>query len=282
MPTRLRSWTCILCNEVPVRPSPAEGCDNDDAADLPGRPGGATVNSDRRDQLLEALESDGSGGMRDLTQRLLDKDVPTEILLDDLGQIRGLVTEDQEETVLDIMDRLAGWCAPSARMAKRPAEEHGNQPSGSQLLPGFAAWQREFVPEPDERGYLSTHVSLTSAVLFSELMVPRFIRVRGCVIDSSRYDADNFEHWWSHEGGNIAAVERMINHFHLWDVFEPEGTEEERALEVLADRMARSWELHAKQQFPDLVFDVAVTDDYGPTITLWTRDREPRHTRPQV
>lgn len=59
--------------------------------------------------MLQAVESDsGFEALRDLTQRFLDEGAPSEVLLDDLGQIRGLVP-DLEETVLDVMDLLVGW-----------------------------------------------------------------------------------------------------------------------------------------------------------------------------
>lgn len=54
--------------------------------------------------MLLAVES-GSGfeDLRDLTQRFFDEGTPSEILLDDPRQIRGLVPEDLEQTVLDVM-----------------------------------------------------------------------------------------------------------------------------------------------------------------------------------
>lgn len=74
--------------------------------------------------MLHAIES-GSGfeDLRDLTQRFLDEGTPPEVLLDDLAQVCGLVPEHQEETVLDVMDLLVGWCAPSARLTPRSGDK---------------------------------------------------------------------------------------------------------------------------------------------------------------
>lgn len=77
----------------------------------------------RRDLMLQTVESGRFEGLRDLTQRLLDEGTPSEVLVDDLGQIRGLVSEDLEETVLDVMDLLVGWCAPSARLTPRSGDK---------------------------------------------------------------------------------------------------------------------------------------------------------------
>lgn len=79
----------------------------------------------RRDQMLDAAESPSAfDNLRALVQALLDAGTPAEVLLDDLGQIRGLVTSDQEEDVLDVMDLLTGWCAPG--VALRPRGESGS------------------------------------------------------------------------------------------------------------------------------------------------------------
>lgn len=70
--------------------------------------------------MLESLELEGAQGLQVLVQRLLDEGTGSDVLVDDLEQIRGLVAEEVEETVLDVMDRLVGWCAPGARLVPRP------------------------------------------------------------------------------------------------------------------------------------------------------------------
>jgi len=72
---------------------------------------------DRRQEMLQAVEGDGGfTALRDLVKRLLDGGVAGEILLEDLSQIRGLVSEHVEDLVLDVMDLLTGWCAPQFRL----------------------------------------------------------------------------------------------------------------------------------------------------------------------
>lgn len=140
----------------------------------------------------------------------------------------------------------------------------------SEDIPSFRAWRSQFRPPPDAAAYLAEHLNVTAAALFSELMCPDLTFVRGCVILTSRYRKDNFEQWWAQEDGNVSAIEAVVNHVHLWDIFEPVGEIEERALESLARRMARSWALHAESQFPDRIFVAEVTDEYGPTVVLRT------------
>lgn len=47
---------------------------------------------------------------------MLDEGISDAVLREDLDQIRGLVSPDDEDKVLDVMDLLVGWCAPSARL----------------------------------------------------------------------------------------------------------------------------------------------------------------------
>ncbi|MEZ5096457.1 MAG: hypothetical protein R2731_10250 [Nocardioides sp.] len=72
---------------------------------------------ERRDEMLTAVEhAEGFERLRAVVRRLLYEGIAGEALLEDLSQIRGLVSQDDEEKVLDVMDLLTGWCAPEFRM----------------------------------------------------------------------------------------------------------------------------------------------------------------------
>lgn len=78
---------------------------------------------ERRDQMLAAVEAiDGFDRLRAVVKQLLDEGVDSDVLTEDLGQIRGLVSTDDEDKILDVMDLLVGWCAPEFRLA--PPEGH--------------------------------------------------------------------------------------------------------------------------------------------------------------
>lgn len=145
-------------------------------------------------------------------------------------------------------------------------------------LPAYREWRAGFQSPPDALAFMAEHLSLASAFLWARLLAPDLIVERGCVILKDRYTPENFDQWWAVEPGNTVAIERALNHIHLWDVFETASEEEERALEALAVRIARSWELHAAQAFPDREFHAEVTDEYGPTIVI---DSQPRIQRDQ-
>lgn len=68
--------------------------------------------------MLAAVEAtDGFDRLRAVVKQLLDDGVDSDVLMEDLGQIRGLVSTDDEDKVLDVMDLLVGWCAPEFRLA---------------------------------------------------------------------------------------------------------------------------------------------------------------------
>lgn len=139
-------------------------------------------------------------------------------------------------------------------------------------LPEFRQWSEQFVPPGDENDFVIRHVSVTAAYLLAEtLFFPQLIQVRGCVLIANRYDPTNFDDWWQEFDGDTAAVEKMINHLHLWDAFDPDGDAEHQAVAALADRVAQSWRAHAAAEFPDRTFTVDVVDDYGPTVCLSSR-----------
>ncbi len=67
--------------------------------------------------LLAVEHHEGFERLRDVVKQLLDEGAPGEGLLEDLGQVSGLVSTADEDKVLDVMDLLVGWCAPGFRLA---------------------------------------------------------------------------------------------------------------------------------------------------------------------
>lgn len=78
------------------------------------------MTSRRRQSMLTVIESlNGFETLGILVKEYLDEGIPSEQLVEDLDQIRALVPEDIEDSVLDVMDLLVGWCAPTARLTNR-------------------------------------------------------------------------------------------------------------------------------------------------------------------
>jgi hypothetical protein len=82
------------------------------------------MTAERRESMLLSVEfSHGFDNLRALVQGYLDDGVSREQLLEDLSQIRALVPGDIEESVLDVMDLLVGWCAPQYRLDRNEKNE---------------------------------------------------------------------------------------------------------------------------------------------------------------
>ena len=78
------------------------------------------MTAERREAMMQAVESSqGFNRLRSLVKQLLDEGALPDLLLEDLSQIRPLVSEETEESVLDVMDLLVGWCAPEFKLVRK-------------------------------------------------------------------------------------------------------------------------------------------------------------------
>lgn len=137
-------------------------------------------------------------------------------------------------------------------------------------LPRAARWRESFGGSPGLWDYLSHQGGATLAVAFAALFSPSFIEFRGCILLAEHFSEDNFEHWWQRLDGRRGEVEAIVNHLHLWDLFDPEEVPD-LALVELAQVLAGCWRAALAAEFPNRAFAVTVTDtddDYGPTVVL--------------
>jgi hypothetical protein len=115
---------------------------------------------------------------------------------------------------------------------------------------------------------LTANTPETAAEL-ARLLHPDLIEVRGCVLLPWAYEAANFEGWWERLNGDRARIEGVLNHLHLWDVFDAEI--EDAKLREMAEIIAGSWQAAARAAFPERDFDIGVSldgGDYGPTVYM--------------
>ncbi len=144
-------------------------------------------------------------------------------------------------------------------------------------LPRFDEWRRDVAGSVGMWDYATQKGGITLAIAFGSLFWPRLIEVEDCVLLVERYDPDVFQQWRDRLGNEREAIERVINHVHLWDLFDPdsEGVPA-RELDSLAAVLGRTWRAALDAQFPDRIGEVHVAregEDYGPTLTLFTSHR---------
>ena len=137
-------------------------------------------------------------------------------------------------------------------------------------IDGIDIWTKDSPPPETAAVYVSQEVSLAAVVAITDLLCPRFVDVEGAVLLETSADPTGFQTWKEYFNGDLRAVEAMLNHEHVWDMFTYDDETNEAALEIVAERMAITWKAAAEAQFPDRAFVCEVTDEYGPTVTITT------------
>lgn len=64
-----------------------------------------------------------------------------------------------------------------------------------------------------------------------------------------------------------------MNHLHSWDLLPGTGEEDVEEVRQLGEVVVNACRAGSRVAFPDREFDVALVDDYGPTIEAVSRPR---------
>ena len=127
----------------------------------------------------------------------------------------------------------------------------------------------------DLRMFLRVSVPLTHVAAVLQLAWPAFVEYRGGVFLSFLFDREGVDRWFAQEGANVASVERVCNHVHLWDVVTTDSTEAREALSSIGAELQRIWSVALRSAFPERRFVVSFSDepdDYGPTLSFAQED----------
>lgn len=143
-----------------------------------------------------------------------------------------------------------------------------------------ARWRAASEGTPGLEAYVGAEVSFAQAHALLSVVWPEVVEVEGCVVRATR--AGSVAAWMTNTGGDVSAVERVVNHLHLWDLFEDgdgELTDTERAAQAVAEAfvarvVADGWRASLAAGFPDRRFVVEESGEadgeYGPTVTFWS------------
>src|SRR4051812_10954252 len=74
---------------------------------------------------------------------------------------------------------------------------------------------------------------------FAALFIPDVVEVDGAVILAEQFTPESFESWRSRFDGDLGAVERMMNHVHISDLF-LNGTNNSVLPEAVAQRIGEA------------------------------------------
>ncbi|WP_155246753.1 hypothetical protein [Salinispora arenicola] len=137
-------------------------------------------------------------------------------------------------------------------------------------LPQLEGWIR-VGEEFDPRTFLLSTATVGEAAAMSTLFWPEFTEYRNGVFLRFLFERRGVDSWFDELKGDRRAVEGVVNHVHLWDVFAPNSEAEYAVLAELAQRISAMWRAALKSAFPSREFIVSVVDaseDYGPTISI--------------
>jgi len=156
-----------------------------------------------------------------------------------------------------------------------PMNEVGEQPQlDSAILPTFQQYTQlneSWSPRFDLWDYLNMRADLELAAAFTKLFWPDFIEVEGCVLLKHAYSPESFRNWMAHFGGDTRAVEAMLNHRHIKDLFlnPPKDVEyPDRLYEYLADALMFGWKQALQSAYPDKRFVFTLRHGYGPEVSF--------------
>jgi hypothetical protein len=142
------------------------------------------------------------------------------------------------------------------------------------LLPRFERWRAEWgKPDLNPWDYLRQHCDAELGALFSTLFWPSLVEIDGCVLLARQFDPETFGRWREHFAGDLSAVEAMVNHVHVYDLFETSGADLDLAVyEQVGQTLLRCWTARVQTAFPARTFAFRYAtepDEYGPTITFF-------------
>lgn len=139
----------------------------------------------------------------------------------------------------------------------------------------YESWKSGWMEEDgvDIFSYISDMCNPEYFLLSCKLLFPDFVVIKGAVFLENRFSSDIFYCWLKQLNGDVHAVEKIMNHMHLYDVFGGSLDDvDDAVLAQLSEVIALSWRLVLKDKFPEREFSVEVSNtdqDYGPIVTFY-------------
>lgn len=129
-------------------------------------------------------------------------------------------------------------------------------PDFEQLIPELSQWKT------DIDSWIGAVGRFDHAIAYVHLFWPEFKIHRDCVLFAD-CSTDSFGKWMEHTGGNLTAVESVLNHRHILDFFtnsEFEATSD--VVRHLGRVLKDIWTCKLARDFPDRAIVVSFTEDY--------------------
>jgi len=123
--------------------------------------------------------------------------------------------------------------------------------------------------------YIDYNIHPEDVLILSELFFPKFIEIDDCIFFEFRFDENTYQTWRLNFGNDRRAIEAMINHVHIYDIFSHcEPDIEDSVFDRLAQVLQNAWSMYFQKVFPDKKIEIEYVSgeqDYGPTLYIYQK-----------
>jgi hypothetical protein len=136
----------------------------------------------------------------------------------------------------------------------------GLTPLDTSTLPIFQRYKEEnesWIPDFDTWSYLNLRADFDLAAAFAKMFWPDFVEVEDCVILQRNYSLEAFAEWMERYDGDRRAVESMLNHTHIADLFlnsPRDVTYPDELYEFVAHALIYGWKQALHDKYPEKRF----------------------------
>ena len=127
-----------------------------------------------------------------------------------------------------------------------------------------STWTGPGIESTNIWAYLNIKGSMWLAYGFASLFWPDFVEVDGALILAEMYTEEGFQNWYSHFNGDLTAIEKMINHVHLEDLFVNARRDDDldgQVLDTVLSILQSCWIAAVTARFPN---DHIVVETWDP------------------
>ncbi len=137
--------------------------------------------------------------------------------------------------------------------------------SAHDLIPELGQWNNG--KGISIEGWISCIGNIRHAIGYSRLFWPNFVEHKGCIFLASHFDEAKFNDWAESTNWNLTAIESVINHLHILDLFPNDSEATKEQIIYLGGNLKKMWEAKLAFDFPSaqisVIFDYDKDDPDG-------------------
>jgi hypothetical protein len=155
----------------------------------------------------------------------------------------------------------------------------GLPPLDTSVLPIFQRYKKDnesWIPDFDTWSYLNLRADFDLAAAFAKLFWPDFVEVDGCVLLQREYSPEAFAELMERYDGDRRAVESLLNHVHITDLFlnsSRDVTYPDELYEFLAQTLIYGWKQVLQDKHPEKRFIFTLRHTPSPEISFHQADQ---------